>query len=858
MKPSYNISLKLALKELKHGWKHFGVFLACLVLGVTIMAAVNTLGSVVKNSLTNEAQSLLGGDMEIQIKGVQATTKQVEFLQTYGQVSYVATLRSMMHFNDQSTLIELKAIDAQYPLIGELSFNESTNDNPLTAQAVFAGKGVAIDPMLLSQLQMKLGDTVKIGSASFIIRATIKREPDRAVQIFNFGPRVMMSQASLDASGLVSTFSLVKHRYRVLTPKDILANDDYEQQVEHELEAKFPKTSWRVGTGTDGNQSLERFLNQLIAFMNLSGLATFLIAGIGIGSSARTYLAKKSPIIAVLKVQGASRRLILQTYTLVIGSLAIIGGLAGVIIAAIVTLVLVPILAEVIPSISDETGLYLPASLLALWYGVLIAYLFSIPALLSAVNIKPALLFRSKTTTLVFSSSKASHGLSLVLIILLCATLVYNASDRAMIAGTLGVICIAFGLFAVCTYFIKKLTLKIKGASFLKQRAPWLKLALGNIHRPGSSTGTVVFAIGISLTVLIALTLTEANFQKRIQDIAESRAPTLFIIDIQPQQKAAIKTLLREFAKPDEITLSPMVRGRITHLAGRPVADVAVDEDISWAIRGDRGISYSKNPPENANIVAGEWWPADYKGPPLLSVDERFIQGMDVAVGDTMTVKILGEDITATITNARKIDYSSFQLNFAMILAPGNGAPDSIEDFPHTSLATIYLDKDSNQEAQLIARLAQEFPEVMAIRTQEVIDMVQTVMGHIATALRLTVAVSLLAGVLVLTSALSSTIQQRMYDIAILKVLGASQSDILKSCSAEWLLLALITSVIASIIGTCAAMLINARLGGQEFDFMPEIILITVAVCMLIIWGIGYLGNRTLFNFRPASVLRNE
>jgi len=841
-----NLAVNLAFKELKHGWQHFTVFLACLVLGVTMMAVVNTLGTVVKNSLTNEAQSLLGGDMEIRIKGMQASAEQERYFTQYGEVSYVATLRSMLHFKANNTLVEIKAVDEYYPLIGTLTFRQTLPKN-LTAEAVFADNGIAIDPQLLSQLSMKLGDEVIIGNARYRIRATIGREPDQAVQVFTFGPRVMMSQASLVQSGLVSTFSLVEHRYRVRTPDKVVVDDKYEEQVELELKAKFPNTSWRVGTGTDGNQSLEQFLDQLIAFMNLSGLATFLIAGIGIGSSVRTYLEKKSTTIAVLKVQGAARRTVLSIYSVVVGMLALIGGIIGISLAAMVTVALMPLLATVLPSIVGETGLYGPASALALWYGVLITYLFSVPALLSAVDIKPALLFRSKTAVFELSSTKTSHLIILLLLMLLFATLLYNANDRGLIVGALGVICVAFILFGLCTYCIKQLTRAIK------VKTPWLQLALSNVHRPGATTGTVVFAIGTSLTVLIALTLTEANFQARIQDIATARAPSLFIIDIQPHQKSAIQQLLREFADPDQITLSPMVRGRITHLAGRPVAEVAVDEEIQWAVRGDRGISYSAVAPDNADIIAGQWWSADYKGEPLLSVDQRFIDGMDVNIGDTITVKILGEAITAKVVNARKIDYSSFQLNFAMILSPGD-----IEEFPHTSLATIYLEQAANQEAKLASRIAKEFPGVTAIRTREVIALIKTIMNNIATALRLTVGISLLAGLLVLTSALSATIKQRMYDIAILKVLGASRGDILKSCSAEWLLLGLITSVVAAVMGTLGAMLIDARLGAQEFAFMPQISLGTIAICLIVIWTIGYIGNRALFNFRPASLLRNE
>tara|TARA_Y100001934_G_C12387137_1_gene797174 strand:- start:11464 stop:13995 length:2532 start_codon:yes stop_codon:yes gene_type:complete len=840
-----NLSIKLAHKELKQGWKHFAVFLSCLILGVTIMAGVNTLGTVVKNSLNQEAQSLLGGDLEVRIRGVEATPKQQDFIAQYGRVSQVATLRTMMHFKNQNSLIELKAVDERYPLIGSLDLEAKSG--AISKQEALKDNGIAVDPVLVTQYGLELGDEVNIGSNTFILRAFIKKEPDRAVQILTFGPRVIMSKASLATTGLVSTFSLVDHRYRILSSETQVLNENYDKQVEQALIEAFPDTSWRVSSGADNNNTLKRFLNQLIAFLNLSGLATFLIAGIGIGSSVRTYLDKKSVTIAVLKVQGASKRTILQTYMYVIGFLSLVGGVVGASIAGILTTTSMPLLQTLLPTLEGQSGFNLTASLLAVWYGILITYLFSIPAIFSAVDIKSASLFRSKTASLMLSKSPVSSAVTTVLLVLLSVTLFINAPDKLMIIGTFGVIAVSFIIFSLCTFALKKITRSIK------VKKPWLKLALGNIYRPGSSTGTIVFAIGTSLTVLIALTLTEANFQMRIKDIAETQAPSLFMIDIQPHQEQALEQLLYEYAKPEDVMLSPMVRGRITALNGTPVEDIEVDEDVSWAVRGDRGISYSAKPLANSNIVEGEWWAADYTGEPLLSVDERFLKGMGLKVGDTMTLRILGEDITAKITSARKIDYTSFQLNFALMLSPGE-----INEYPHTSLATVFLDKHSNDDDEIIKRMASEFPGVTAIKTKEVVGLIENIMGHIATALSITVGISLFAGLLVLTSALNATIKQRMYDIAVLKVLGARKSDILKSCSAEWLFIALVAAILSSVIGTGAAMMINAQLKGQEFVFLPGVLGVTLVLCLIVIWCIGYIGNRTLFKFRPGTLLRNE
>lgn len=838
-KPS--LILRLAWQELRHGWKHFMILVACLTLGVAVMASVGSLGHMVERALNSEAQSLLGGDLEVSIRGQEATEEQRRYLETHGRVSYVATMRSMLYSGeDTSTLVELKAIDAAYPLLGELSFNE-----PISRTQVFADNGIAVDEILLSQLGLQLGDTVRLGDASYTIRATIKREPDRVVQLFSFGPRVMLSHEAMAESGLINTFSLINHRYRIVVPQGTQAGEIYEDALEEKLDARFPDVSWQVSSGTDGNRSVQRFIDQLLSFLTLSGLATFLIAGIGIGSSTRSYLEKKLPTMAVFKVLGARYRDVLLVYVTVLGILALIGGMIGVAIAMAAIYSLVPLAESILPVLEGKAAVSPLPIALSLWYGLVITYLFSLPALLSALKIRPSLLFRSKGGLLLFRLDKAVWLVMGGLTALLSATLVLTAQDPLFMLGALGMMVLCFALFGGCTLVVRRIARRVR----VKQ--PWLRLAVGNLHRPGSTSGTVIYAIGISLTVLIALTLTEANFQERIRQVVEEDAPSLFMLDIQPHQEDGLSDLLHRYADADNIMLYPMVRGQISKINGEPVDADSVDDDIRWAVRGDRGLSYSATPPENAELVLGEWWPEDYDGPPLMSVDERFISGMDLSLGDSITLNILGEDITAQVANARDIDYSTFQINFAMMLSPG-----VIDDFPRTSLSTVYLDAEAENE--LVRRIARDFPGVTVIRTREVVELVRSVIGHVATALRLTVAVSLIAGLMVLTSALSATLEQRMYDTAVLKVLGARQRDILKSCTAEWMLLALVTALIAGIIGTISSWLIVERFRAQDFAPMPQVTLVTILLCIAVIWITGFIGNRRLFHLRPAGLLRND
>lgn len=827
---------RLAWRELRQGWRHFAIFLACLTIGVAVMAIIGTLDASIQSAMGREARSMLGGDVEISLTGLEATSEQRAKMESYGKVSHVTTMRAMLQYGETSTLVELKGVDGTYPMLGKLELRDSRS--PAKAMTE---QGLLVDKTLLAQLEADIGSKVILGNADYTITGVIQKEPDRVVQIFSFGPRVMLSLEALQRSGLIAPFSLVRHHYRVL-----MENPAQLPGFIEDLTKTYPDMPWRINTTTEGNTSVDRIIEQLAMFLSLSGLATFLIGGIGIGSAVRTYLEKEVHTIAILKTLGASQRIIFTTYALLLGGLAIIGSMIGLILAAITVALLSPIMATWLP-IAQETWLDPKAALLAAWYGFLIVYLFSLPGLLSALEIRPALLFRSRIEPLLVHFTLRLWRLEILLACLLLLTLFITTGDTQFILIAIGVILLAFLLFGACTWLVRR------AARRIKVKKPWLRLALGNLHRPGSVTGTVILAIGISLTVLIALTLTEANFQARITRIVTTQAPTLFMIDIQPDQKETFGRLLASEPNAKEIMMLPMVRGRVVALNGKAVVPEQVDEDVRWVVRGDRGFSYGPKPPENTQLVEGEWWPENYRGDPLVSVDERILKGMNLKLGDTMTFNILGQEIVAKIASARRIDYTSFQINFAMLLSPG-----VIDSFPQTYLATVHLRGDEKIENALVRRIAREYPNITTIRTAEAIARIKEIVGHVAIALRLTVLAGLLVGLLVLASALSAMMEARLYDTAVLKVLGARRADILKAATAEWMLLALLTSVIAAGIGTFSAWLIMKRFPEGEFYLLPEVALATIGCCLGIIWLTGYLGNQQIFRLRPARLLRNE
>ena len=836
----FPLALRYALHELRHGFRHFLIFLCCLTLGVAVIATVITLGSSVNGALSRESRALLGGDVELTMTGMQPDAKQRAFLDKSGKVSQIATLRAMLQFKDTPVLVEVKAIDAAYPLLGELKLE---NGQPET---LFPAGKIAVDAVLLSQIGAKVGDEVRLGQAEYEIAATIAREPDRTVQIFAFGPRVMLSREALEKSGLLAPFSLVRHHTRVLLKPGYAV-----EAFIADSKARFPDAPWRIKTNTDGNQSVRRFVSQLEMFLTLSAFATFLIAGIGIGSSVRGYLERKLSTLAIFKILGAPLPFLLKKYLLLLGMLAGIGSVTGLIISIAATAVLQPFVAQWLP-VAEGVLLDWKAAVAALGFSLLIVYAFSLPALLGALHIKPALLFRAVAVhSLILIPTRRLILAESVLIGGILALLLSISGDAGIVLGGAAVALGAFLLFLAASRFVRYLAARIP------VRRPWLLLALGNLKRKGSATGTVILAIGVSLTVLVALTLVEANFQTRIREVADAEAPTLFMMDIQSAQVEGLRAMLEEAAgSPQRVMTYPMVRGRITAINGKRIDENTAAEDVRWAVRGDRGLSYSTILPENARLVAGEWWQPDYKGSPLVSIDERFIEGLGLALGSTVTLNVLGEEITAKVASARKIDYSSFQMNFAMMLSPG-----VLESYPQTYLATVHLPpskKQGDADIVLLREIAKAYPNIATIRTREAVELVRDIIGHVAAALRLTVCVSLGAGILVLLSALSAMLNERLYDTAVLKVLGARKSDILKAYSAEWMLLGLLTAIIAGLVGTFAAWLVMQRLPGEAFSLLPEVTLTTIAGSLLVVWLMGYIGNRQIFNLRPAGLLCNE
>jgi putative ABC transport system permease protein len=736
------------------------------------------------------------------------------------------------------TLIELKAVDGAYPLYGTIGLSPVDNLGAALGRSrgIF---GAAADPAILSRLGLAIGDRIRIGEAVLQLRATIAREPDAAAGGLIFGPRVVISTEALGETKLIRPGALVTYHYRVRLPRGVEA-----AAWAGSARAAFPNAGWQIRSFGDASPELQRLIDRVALFLSLVGLTVLLVGGVGIGNAAAFHIAAKTATIATLKCLGSSTRLVFAVYFVELTTLALLGIVGGLVIGALLPAAAAPLLAGVLP-VAARLGVY-PAPLgLAALYGLLTTLVFSLWPLAGIGRVPAGALFRDTVDRARRRVSPAVPAATIALAAILAGLAVVSAQDRTVALWFVGAAIAAFALFRGAGAAI------VRGAGMLaRPRSPVLRLALANLHRPGAPTAPVVLSLGIGLTVLVAVALVEGNLAREVEARLPAAAPAFFFIDIQPDQLAGFEAIVRGTpgARLDEV---PMMRGRITRLNGVPVEKAAVMPEARWALRSDRGLTYAADLPQGSRLAAGAWWPTDYRGPPLVSFDAALARGMGLKIGDTLTVNLLGREITARIANLRTIEWERLGINFALVFAPG-----TLEHAPQTDLAAVYL--PPSEEEGLVRRITERYPNVSAIPVREVLAAIDHLVGTIGNAIALTALVTLAAGALVLGGAIAAGHHRRVYDAVVLKVLGATRGTILASFLVEYGLLGALSALVAGALGTLAAYFVVIRLMRIDWVFLPAPLLWTVAAATLLTLAMGFAGTWRALGAKPAAYLRNE
>ena len=823
----------LAFRELRGGIKDLRIVLACLALGVAAIAGVGSLRAGIDQGLARDGARILGGDLSVQGGASVLPDSLRSWLRARGaRISDVTTMRSMVVAGSgERMLVELKAVDAAWPLIGVAK---------LAPDGQLAPGKMAAEALVLDRLRVKPGDKMQVGRATLDLAAAMVDEPDRVSTPSLLGPRVLMRLEDLPATGLIQPGAIVEHQLRAAFPDGTNVNAQIAA-----LRKDFPDTGWRIRDRSNAAPQVTQFLERTSLFMTLVGLTSLLVGGIGVANGVRAWLQARARSIATLRCLGASPRLVFWTCALQVAALSVAGIAIGLLAGGLLPWAISSILRDMLP-VPPVSGFFLRPLALAGAFGTLTAASFSLWPLARAMRISGAALFRDSVMPDAGRPRAWLIVATIVLVGALVALTVATAAEWKFAAGFCAAAFATLALFRAGAFVLMRVAagIKIRGK-------PWARLGVGNLYRPGAATPLMLVSVGLGLSTLAAVALIEGNVQRQVMDQLPTNAPSFFFVDIQNNQMEEFRKVLASEKGVTGMEEVPSLRARVVAVAGVPVDQVKASQDTAWALRGDRGLTYSAAAPEGTRLVAGAWWAADYNGPPLMSFDANLARGWGVGLGDVIRLNVLGRDIDFKVASLRDIAWRSMGINFTMVASPG-----LLDKAPHTHIATVRATDES--QGRLLRAVTDALPNVSGIRVADVLAAVGALFGQLGGALAATGSLTLISGTLVLGGAVASGQRRRTSEAVILKSLGASRSQIRAAWLVEFGVLGLVAGVIAALIGTASSYGVVHYVMGTDWAFLPGTLALTILGCVSLMLLFGYAGTEAALRVKAAPLLRND
>ena len=846
------LTLRLAARELRGGLAGFTVFIACIALGVAAIAGVTSISRSLSDGLSREGKRILGGDLSYSLVNREATEAERAVLATHGTVSAVAAMRAMAVTDTHregtgdgagAALVELKAVDAGYPAAGQLATDPQAPLAELLAErdGVF---GSVADPALLARLDLKVGDRITIAGRPVAIRASLVSEPDKIANGIGFGPRLLIAMDALRATGLVQPGSLNRWSYRLQLPE---ATDAQLEAVSQDIGKALPDAGWETRSRLNADPRFAQSIERFTQFLTLVGLTALIVGGIGVANAVRGFVDRKTGSIATLKSVGAPGSQVVAIYLTQVMLIAALSTALGLAVGAALPFLLDHFFRDALPLPLQPT--LAPGELaLAACYGLLTALTFATGPLGRAHDVPVSGLFRDP----VDPDARRPRMRYLVVLALALAALaalaLLTAFDRRVAVVFIVASALAFALLRFVALGV------MAGARRLpcpRMAAP--RMALANIHRPGSLTPATVLSLGLGVTLLVTRSLIDANIRRTLTSALPRNAPSLFFLDVPARDAEGFSAFLASEAPKAKIERVPMMRGRITALNDTPAEKIERHGDGAWVLDGDRGITYADALPEGSTLVEGAWWNAEEAARPLVSFEAESGRALGLKVGSTVTVNVLGRSITATVASLRKVEWRSLGINFVMVFSPG-----TFRGAPHSDLATLSLPSgpDPALEARILRDVALKFPSVTSVRVKDALEAINDIVGKLVLAIRGASALAILASLLVLTGALAAGYRARLYAAVVLKVLGAPRRRLLLTYTLEYGALGLATALFGLIAGSIAAWTIVT--GVMKLDFALELGGALTAAAGAVVFAIliGLAGTWRILGQKPAPYLR--
>lgn len=828
--------LDLAWRDLRASGRRLWIFVACLVLGVSLVAAGGGLYRQVADALRHDARLLFGGDVEVE-SPTPLPADALAWMQARGTVSRVIELRTMLRTEaGRAQLIELLSADAAYPLYGTVALQPAGALADTLAQQ--DGRwGAAIDASLATRLGLKAGDRIHIGDLPLTVRALVVRQPDRSLRADWGAAPVLVAEGALMATGLVQPLSRVEYRYRVRTPDAAPAWRDA-------FLAAFPALDAEVRSFDERSDRMAEVLGQIGSGLLLIGFSALFIGGLGVFNSVQAYLQGKLTGLATLRALGLRDRRLAAFVLLQIGLLALLASAVGVALGLGLALAGAQLAADKLPVSFLLAGLWQPA-LVALLFGVLTALAFSLPALGRALSVSPAVLFRgTEGATLAVPrwARQATAGAAVLTLALLVTTLPDPRFGLAFVAATAAVLAV----LDMATRGLRR------GASRLQHHRALplpLQLALAGLQQPQSPLRTALLSLGSALTLLVACTLVVVTLLRTVNDTVPAQAPALVFYDVQTDQIPLLRETLQASPGLQDVKTAPLVLGRLVAVNGAALRESG-DTERDRESRDEHKLSDRSGNFDDVVIDRGAWWPTDHRGEPLVAMEDREADELGLQVGDRLRFEILGQPVEAQLAAIYSQRRMQSRLWLEAIFSDG-----VLDPFITRHVGAAWMPAEQTLDAQ--DRLAAAAPNIATARTESMLRETRALMGRASGGLSVVAGVCLAASLLVLASVVAASRSRQLYDATVMHALGARHSLLRGVLVWEYVLLASVTAGFALLAGSALA----TGLLLWRLDMSPAGLYWSGGVTALAVSGLSMaLGARYLLSqmrLSPAMLLRS-
>jgi putative ABC transport system permease protein len=826
-----------AWRDLRDSGHTLWLFCACLMLGVTLIAATGGLYTQISNALLADTRALLGGDLQVDARS-PLPEQAINWLRKNGSVSLRTELHTMLGTQDGGfTMVELQSVDQHYPLYGQLQLDPVQK---LSSVTELRDKywGIAVDPVLAERLNIGIGHTVSIGSLEFQVRALIRKQPDRSLSANWRGAPVLIADQALHQSGLILPGSRVEYEYRVRTS---IEADDWRDR----FYKAFANTDWEVRTFRERSERLATRLAQVASGLLIIGLSTLFIGGLGIFNSIHAYLQNKLPTIATLRSLGLRDNKLATIYLLQVGMLAggacIGGALAGLGIA----LLGATFAAEQIP-VASSLGNLLPALVLAILFGMLTAFTFAMPAIGRALSINPAVLFRGIDANAMTTPYRwwlaSAIGCALI------AVLILSTLPQPLFGlGFIAVVALLLIMLDVIVRGLRRMGRALDDHPALGEHFA-LRLAVANLHRPGSPLRASLLSLGTAVTLLVACAIVVGALLQAIDDTIPKQAPAIVLYDIPLDQRDSISKEFEEMQGVRKVELAPLVLARLAEVNGETLRD-STDEQRRYEARDEQKVTYRANNIDKVTMIRGAWW-GESESAGKVVMEDREANQLGLQVGDKLSFAIQDRLLEAELVGIYKQKGLQTRFWFEAIFSEG-----TLEPFIHRYVGAIYMDDELAIAAQ--KRIGDLAPNVVSVRTASILQTARQLLGKASAGLAVVALISLSVSLLVLTGVMATSRTRQIYDATILHVLGARLGIIRQGLLLEYVLLAIVTSVFAIALGAAIAIPLLVYRLKLDADIPIGFGIVTaISVSTLCLYlGASYLLRR--LRLRPAILLRS-